>query len=208
MKKIFIPLIEDFEIKKETLERINKELPEKIAILYIIQYEKVAKELIKQLKGKKITKFSQTLGCANPKIPKDTSAILLIGESEFHSNSLAYESKKEVYVLEKNILKKVEKSEIEKLEKKEKIAYLNFLNNDEIGVLITTKPGQARLSRALELKNQIKNKKIYFFLANEVQTKEFENFGLKSWINTACPRIDLEDNRIINMNVVSKYLNL
>lgn len=208
MKKIFIPLIESFEIKKEILEKINNELPKEIAIFYTIQYENIAKEILKKIKNKKITKFSQVLGCSNPKIPNNTNAILLIGEAEFHSHSLAYESKKNIYLLERGNLKKIEKQEIENLEKKERNAFANFLNQDEIGIIISTKPGQARLKRALELKNKIKNKKVYFFLANEINTKEFENFGLKSWVNTACPRMDLEDNRIININSIIKNTNL
>jgi diphthamide biosynthesis enzyme Dph1/Dph2-like protein len=208
MKKIFIPLIEKLTIKKGIIEKINRELPKNIAVFYTIQYKNFAKKILNKIKSKQITKFSQILGCSNPKLPKETEAILLIGEGGFHANSLAYESKKNVYLLEKENLRKINKEEIEKLEKKEKTALVNFLNNDRIGVLIANKPGQARLQQALETKNKIKKKKIYFFLANEVNSKEFENFGLKSWVNTACPRIDLEDNKIMNLNNILKIQKL
>ncbi|MCK4553158.1 diphthamide synthesis protein [Candidatus Pacearchaeota archaeon] len=46
----------------------------------------------------------------------------------------------------------------------------------------------------------MKNKKSYLFISNNINTSEFENFGLDSWVNTACPRLDMEDNRIVNIS--------
>jgi len=70
---------------------------------------------------------------------------------------------------------------------------MQFLNSEKIGILISTKPGQENLKKALSLKNKLKNKKSYFFLADEIDTRQFENFSdINAWINTACPRLDFE----------------
>ena len=125
-------------------------------------------------------------------------AILLVGSWKFHAISLAMETKKKVYILDKNNFIEISKKEVEFFEKKQKASYLNFLNSEDVGVLISTKPGQQRLDKALKFK--AKEKKIYFFLSNNIDVNEFENFGLNSWVNTSCPRMDLDSTKLININ--------
>jgi len=200
MKTIFIPVKSKQKLNLNIIGSIDKELPKNIAICYSIQFEQQAKKLQNALKNKHITAFKQVLGCSNPSFPKSTQAILLIGQGKFHSASLQYETGIQVYIIENNKLTKISKQDVEKLKKKQKASYVNYLTQNNIGILITNKPGQQKLKRALELKKNIKDKKIYLFLTNEIKTSEFENFGLKSWINTACPRLDLDDSKIININ--------
>ena len=38
-------------------------------------------------------------------------------------------------------------------------------------------------------------------ISNNINIEEFENFGLKCWVNTACPRLDMDSN-VINMNKI------
>ena len=78
---------------------------------------------------------------------------------------------------------------------------MKFLNADKHGILVSTKPGQENLKQALGIKKELK-KKSYLFLANNIDTNEFENFGLDSWINTACRRMDMNDSRIINVDKI------
>jgi len=207
MKKIFIQLKEKRFLNSEILKNLLK-LPQNLAICYSVQYEEFAKELAGKLKEKKITGVFQVLGCSNPNFSKKTQAVLLIGEARFHAISLAYETKKEVYLLEENKISKITKEDIENLEKKERIGLTNFLKEKNVGVLISTKPGQNRLKTALELKKKIKDKDFYFFLANDINTKEFENFGLSAWINSACPRMNFDESPMINLNSVLEYNNI
>ena len=201
MKLLFIPTKEKVKLNQSLLKEIQK-LPKKLAICYSIQYEDLAKEIKSKLKNKKITLFTQILGCSNPKFPKETQAILLVGEGKFHSVSLEYESGIRVYLLERNKLHKVSNLDVEKMKRNEKASYANYLHQDKVGVLITNKPGQQRLKKAIEFKKNLKKKKTYLFLSNDINVSEFENFGLKSWVNTACPRMDLNDARIININKI------
>ena len=76
---------------------------------------------------------------------------------------------------------------------------MNFLNADKAGILVSTKPGQENLKEAIEFKKKTK-KKTYIFICNNINTSEFENFGLKAWVNTACPRLDMNDYRIVNLS--------
>ena len=195
MKTLFIPAKINLEINEKKILSLN--LPINIVIAYSIQYKEVALKIKEFLSKKhKILSIIQVLGCSSPKLPEKTEAILLISSGKFHAVSLAATTNLPVYLLESDELKKISKEEIELFNKRKKVAYLKFLNAEKIGVLISTKPGQENLKKSLTLK--LKNKIPYFFLSNNINNKEFENFGINSWINTACPRLDF-DNSIINL---------
>lgn len=203
MKTLFIHAKINSEIDKSKINSISNKLPKNIAIAYSIQYQEIAKEIKKILsKNHKITKFIQVLGCSQPVFSKSTKAILLISSGKFHAVSLAFETKLPVYVLENNSLAQISKKEIEIFEQKQKASYVKFLNSNKIGILISTKPGQQNLKKAMDLKKTIKNKNSYLFLCNNININEFENFEIDSWINTACRRMDLNDNSIINMDKI------
>ena len=195
MKTLFIPAKINPEINEKKISELK--LPINIAIAYSIQYKEVS-EKIKQILSKKhkITSLIQVLGCSSPKFPKETEAILLLSSGKFHAVSLAFETGIPVYILESNNLKKISKEEIDLLNKKKMASYMRFLNAEKIGILISTKPGQENLKRAISLK--FKNKKSYLFLSNNIDIREFENFGINSWVNTACPRLDF-DSSVINL---------
>ncbi|MFH1608216.1 MAG: diphthamide synthesis protein [archaeon] len=200
MKILFIPTKLRAKPNKSKILEISKQLPKNIAIAYSIQYQDIASEINKILsKNHKITKFTQVLGCSNPVFPQPTQAILLIGDGRFHATSLAIETKLPIYILEKEKITKIKEQDINEFKTKQKASYLKFLHSDKVGILVSTKPGQQNLKKALQLKNKLK-KKSYILIGNNLNTAEFENFGLDSYINTACPRLDMDDARVVNIN--------
>lgn len=205
MKTIFIPVSSKLNEIPENFLKFFNGLPDKIAIFYSIQFKDLAQEIFSKFKkDKTITLFSQVLGCSKPRISKETKAILLIGNGRFHAISLAYESNLPLYLYDNGKFAKITDEEIDKLVSMEKAAILNYLSSEKVGILVSTKPGQERLKKALEFKDFLKNKKGYIFLSNEINPSEFENFFLKSYVNTACPRMDLVSPRIINLSKVNK----
>lgn len=200
MKTLFIPAKVKAEINEKRILEISEKLPKQIAIVYSIQYQDIAKEIKEILSKKhKITSFIQVLGCSKPKFSKTTQAVLLIGSGRFHAVSLAIESGFPIYILDSNNLTKIPEQEIGQFQKKQKASYLKFLHTDKIGILISTKPGQQKLERAIKFKQKQK-KKSYLFLADNINTAEFENFQIDFWVNTACPRIDMDSSEIINID--------
>jgi len=200
MKVLFVSAKKIFgKVDFAALEKIKED---KISLCYSIQFEELAKEVKKRL-NEKIVDEIQVLGCSSPIFSEKSKAILIIGEGEFHSVALAYESGLKVYVFNENGLKEIKEVQIEEMKKREKGAYLKYLNSKKIGVLVSTKPGQQRLARALDFKKSTKDKKIYIFVTNEINVNEFENFGIESWINSACPRMDLENKVLLNINSLS-----
>jgi len=202
MKKLFIPAQIKTKLNQSKISKISKELPKKIAIAYSIQFKEVAEEIKKIIsKNHQITKLIQVLGCSKPIFPKETQAVLLISSGNFHAVSLAVESGLSIYLLEQDKLRKVSKQDMLNLEKKQKASYLKFLHSDKIGILISTKPGQQNLKKALEFKKNLK-KKSYLFLCDNINSNEFENFRINSWVNTACLRLDMNEGSIINLNKI------
>lgn len=201
MKTMFFPVKFRNFINSLELKNLSKSLPKKLAIAYSIQYLDFAENLKKELSKKhKVLNFTQILGCSKPVFSKEIEGILIISDGRFHALSLAYEIQKPIYLLEGGKLIKISEDETKIIEKRQKAAYVNFLNSSSVGVLISTKPGQQKLSRAFNLKKKFQDKKMYFFISNEIDLREIENFGLTSWINTACPRLDKNSSRIINIS--------
>jgi len=200
MNKIFIEAKSKQDLNKDLLIAESKKLPKKIAIAYSIQFKDTAYK-IKQILSldHKINTLSQILGCSKLKFSKDTQAVLLIGSGRFHAIALAYESKLPVFIYEGEKITKISNEEILNLEKKRKALYIKFLNSKDVGVLISQKPGQERIKRALALKEKFKDKNFYFFLDNNIAPSNFENFGIKCFVNSACPRLDM-DNDVLNIN--------
>jgi len=202
MKTLFIPTRKKLSLSKKILNSLNN-LPSPLSIFYSIQFESQAKQVKESLANSKVNNFSQVLGCASPKVSKDTKAILLIGSGLFHAKSIAINSSCPVFILENNNIIQLKEKDIEDLKKLKKSAYMKFLTEDKIGILISTKPGQQRLSQAMKFAKSL-NKKYYFFISNELSSLEFENFGIKSFVNSACPRMDMASNSVINIQDLIK----
>lgn len=186
-------------------EKIDSIAENKLAICYSNQFGLIANK-ISELLGDRVVSKIQVLGCSNPKFKEGTEAILIVGQGKFHTVSLAYESKLPTYVLEGETIWKVTEEEILKMERKEKGALMKYLNSDTIGILITTKPGQMRFRKALEFHRKLTEKKSYVFIANDINVNEFENFGIETWVNTACPRMDLNEGSILNLDKIPSEL--
>jgi diphthamide biosynthesis enzyme Dph1/Dph2-like protein len=204
MKTLFIPAKTKSKVNRSKIIQISKKLPKQIVLAYSIQYLDQAKEIKEVLeKNHNITLFTQVLGCSSPLIPKETQGVLIITDGKFHATSLALGTNLPVYILNRNKLELIAKQDISNYQKRKLASYVKFLNARDIGILVSTKPGQQNLERAIELKKKLKDKNSYLFIGNIIDTNEFENFPqIKSWINTACPRIDMNENGVVNIHEI------
>jgi len=206
IKKFFIGATSKREPNYKKAKELIDNLPyKKIAICYSNQFIEVARK-IKEITDKEVVSMIQVLGCSNPIFKKEIEAIIIIGQGKFHSVSLAYETKLPTYILEDSILTKIEGEDLIKMEKKERGALMKYLMSEKIGIIITTKPGQMRFDKAMEYKRKLKEKKGYVFISNSVDVGEFENFGIDCWVNTACPRMDLDEGTLINLDKIPEDL--
>lgn len=197
MKTLFIEArkrSKDFDIN------VIKDIPGKIHLLYSIQYKGLAEEIKKQLENKVIA-FEQVLGCSKIK-PKAT--LLLIGSGRFHALNIAISTKNPVLIYENSKIHRISKEEILTFEKQTKIKIAKFLFSSSIGIIISTKPGQAKPGESIKkkLKEQFPDKNFYLFVSDNINTAEFENFPVEFWINTACPGLESDSNKILNYETI------
>jgi len=186
----------NIELDKKEL----KKLPKKLFLAYSIQYKETAGKIKKLLEKDNIKtiRFQQVLGCSKikTKIP-----VLLISTGRFHAINLFLQAPS-VYVLENNKIRKIEEQEIEKIRARKRTALIKFLKAEKIGILVSTKPGQENLAKALKLKQELikKGKRVFIFLSDNINTNQFENFPIDSWVNTACPGLSEDNLGIINID--------
>ena len=140
------------------------------------------------------------------KIQDKVDAFLYIGSGEFHPLGVAMITNKDVFTFNPvtSVFSKLNKENIEKYNKNKKIKKIKFLSADNIGILVSTKPGQYSYRKAVEIKNKIekKGKNCYIFVFDTLDAREMENFPfIDFWVNTACPRIadDKDKKNVIGM---------
>ena len=185
-------------------------LPRKLGIVTTIQHLHEMKKVVDYLWKKEIKTVvcGQVLGCdagAAVKHKDDVDAFLYVGTGEFHPIGVALQTGKDVFVLNPGSMKvrKLGDDEVEKIMKKKKGMLAKFHNSSVIGVLLTTKQGQAEvqggLKRAKNLEKKYPEKKFYYFICDTLDFSELENFPfVECWLNTMCPRVT-EDINVLNV---------
>jgi len=157
----------------------------------------------------------QLLGCDCSSdalnLNKDVDAFLYIVDGNFHPLALAYGQNwnnvfKEIicYNPKSNQFTVLSKKDVETNLKRYKGALTKFHSTGNIGVIISLKPGQEFYKKSLELEKKYTDKKFYYFVDNEVSFGQLENFNfIDVWVNTACPRIALDDSEMFRKGVVN-----
>lgn len=178
-----------------------KSLPSKIGIITTIQYLDQLDRIVKELKG---VKGGQILGCSigrAERIKNKVNTFLYIGSGTFHPLKIYEKTKKTVYCFNPKTkqLTKLSKELYERFENKKRTALIKFYSAEKIGILVSIKPGQNNLKKALEIKKKLKNKEGHIFIFDTLDINELDNFPfIECWINTACPRIADEKSNILN----------
>jgi 2-(3-amino-3-carboxypropyl)histidine synthase len=189
---------------KDMLINLDKEeiskLPKKLFLVYTIQYKTLIPDvkILLEENNIKVTGTKQVLGCSRINI---NDQVLFVGNGKFHIMNL-YSQVKEIYLLENNRIQKVSSIEIESMKNKLKGSMIKFLSANNIGILVSTKPGQANIKLAIRLKHTLekKGKNAFIFISNNIDTEEFVNFPIDIWINTACIGLYYDSPGIINYN--------
>jgi len=142
----------------------------------------------------------QVLGCdySNAKsIAKDVEAFLFIGGGRFHALGVALSTFKPTIVADpyERRAYSVDK-EAEKVIKQRWASIEAAAKAKNFAVLIGLKPGQKRLEEALSVKRKLEEheKTAYLFAIKEITPEVLMEFPtVEAYVNTACPRISLDD---------------
>ena len=217
MKAIFLQTRYTGNVDLDKIE-LDK-LPKKLGLVTTTQFLGKIDEIKKHLEenGKyvlidegKQRNQGQLLGCdvgAATKIQDKIDAFLYVGSGEFHPLGVALNTKKEVFTFNPatSAFSKLNENEIEKYKRSKKANYVKFLHADNIGIMVTIKPGQYSYNKAKEIKKKLeeKGKKCFIFVFDTLDAMDMQNFPfIDCWINTACPRIadDKDKRNVIDMS--------
>lgn len=191
-------------------------LPKIISFYTTIQFSDQKEKLIKQIEesGRKVLllqtshtwKPGQILGCNLEIVKEKVDGFVYVGDGDFHPTALVYNNKKPVFQYDPFSKKSrvITPDYVEKQRKRNQAAKAHFLTKKNIGVLISVKSGQNFTRRSLKLRSLYPEKNFYFFASNNVEFQELENFPfIEVFVNTACPRIGLEDQKKFSKPVVN-----
>ncbi len=195
------------------------------ASVQFLELDTVKKQLsdlditIKQTKAKRTHFKGQILGCDayhdsfGEDIIQTTDISIYIGDGMFHPKALLLaqmrsQTIKPVLIWNPVTEKKqiIDKKDIIKQIKKLRTNVMKFLSANTIGLLVTVKPGQQYLKNALKLKEQWKKegKNCYIFIDDDLSIQLLENYPFVDvWVNTACPRIGMDDITTIEVPLVN-----
>ena len=217
------------ELSDEIITHLKNHNVKNLALFTSIQFLEL-KEVMQQLKKENIkvnltkaertsSKNTQLLGCDvyetsfKQPIIKNSDEILYIGDGLFHPKAILYSqiysdnpkpiivynpASKQIHILTKENIA----AEIRKLEANIR----KYIMAQNIGILVTTKPGQAYLNSAQILKQKLEKqgKKAFIFISDAINLNELENFPfINAWVNTACPRIGLDDLGTTNQTLIN-----
>jgi 2-(3-amino-3-carboxypropyl)histidine synthase len=152
----------------------------------------------------------QVLGCDYSNavsIAKEVDAFLFIGGGQFHAIGVALSTSKPTVAADPydgtaaNINK-----EAEKILKQRWSQIQEAKQAKTYAILIGLKPGQKRLEEAVKLKESLEKegKTAYLFAIKEVTPEALMEFpSIEAYINTACPRLSLDDTTRFNKPILT-----
>ena len=226
MKTVFLeaPYIGKVSLCKKTVDYLKKKKIKTVGLYAVIQFCHNLSNVRDQLQSLGITVVTsqakrtdasqQILGCdvyedslnLNENELSLVDAFLYIGDGKFHPLALLHGQKADVICDDPlgKTMEVLDKSFIERILKKQRGSLATFYASDNIGVIITTKPGQQFMLKSFELEKKYPNKKFYYFLDDTISFGQLENFPfIDVWVNTACPRIGLDDIEKFRKGVVN-----
>ena len=228
MKILFVEgrYIGKIKIPKELIENI----PKKILLFTTVQYLDLIEGVKKQLEdnnkivlNNKINKLPHTkykyqiLGCSINKINIEFDAFLYIGDGLFHPYALLIKNNKPCFVYnpKSQQYKVINQKDIEKILKQQKAAFVKFIESKNIGILISTKPGQMIYKDKIkELEEKFKDKSFYYLIGDEISPNKLMDFNyIDVFVNTACSRVALDhyssfEKPIINIDILLEKINI
>ncbi len=215
MEKIFIETRYklDCALAKKDINR----LPEKVALVGPVQYldciNEIKRQLLESKKEAVLPKLphaaypGQVLGCSISKI-SGVDAILFVGDGLFHPIAMLIKNKCAVFSFnpKNKAFSRLDPAVGKKHKKRIQGACLKFLSSRNIGILVSTKPGQNRLHDARKLSEKLARRdvKSYIFLSDNISPSGLQDFPfIDCFVNSACPRIFYDDYTKFPVSIVN-----
>lgn len=194
----------------EGLESAATNLPEKVGLLATVQYVPLIPDVRLFLEGMgkkvyvgkgdgRICYPGQVLGCnfsSATSVEAEVDAFLFLGEGDFHPLAAAFGSGKEIFVLNpiSGELRTVDDIR-DRILRRRFAAIEKARSAETFGIIICGKAGQCRKDVADRSSKMLASagKKYFRVLVDEVTPDSLMPFRADVFVNTACPRVALDD---------------
>jgi 2-(3-amino-3-carboxypropyl)histidine synthase len=151
-------------------------------------------------RGKGQLNDAQVFGCEfypAYNVQNQVDAYIFLGQSAFHSASIAISTEKPTYMLDPYFEEYSEVNGIAKrLQKKAILSIYKALDAEIIGIIIGLKEGQFAHIKALELKKSFEQlgKKVQLIALTDITEDHIQIFkGIDAFVQVACPRISIDN---------------
>ena len=151
-------------------------------------------------RGKGQLNDAQVFGCEfypAYNVQNQVDAYIFLGQSVFHSASIAISTEKPTYMLDPYFEEYSEVTGIAKqLQKKAILSIYKALDAEVIGIIIGLKEGQFAHIKALELKKSFERlgKKVQLIALTDITEDRIQIFkGIDAFVQVACPRISIDN---------------
>lgn len=218
----------EIKLDKKAISFLKSSKISSIALFASVQFlnlDKLKEQLkeldieIKATRAKRTHKEGQILGCDayhdsfEKDIIEEADLIIYVGDGLFHPKALLLSQMynrtiKEVFIWDpvSEKMRIISKGDIVKQIKKLRANIKRYIMAKKIGIIVTIKPGQQYLELAKKLKQSLEKegKKAYIFIDNTIPIQQLESYPfIESWVNTACPRIGLDDITTISQPLIN-----
>jgi 2-(3-amino-3-carboxypropyl)histidine synthase len=185
-------------------------LPKRVGLLTTTQFrawlprirehlEKAGHEVHIGEADKRVAYAGQLLGCdyhTAEVISKDVDGYLYIGTGDFHPLGVAFLTDKPIVIADPEQGSTRNLADLKDRILRQRFAAIARAHDARtFGIIVSTKIGQDRMEMAKELKvlAEKHGRQANLFLLDLVSPEFLEGYRVDAWVNTACPRIAIED---------------
>jgi 2-(3-amino-3-carboxypropyl)histidine synthase len=185
-------------------------LPKRIGLLTTTQYRHWLPKIQRHLEAKghevkigepdrRVAYAGQLLGCdyhTATTIEKDVDGYLYIGTGDFHPLGVAILVDKPVIIADPERGTARDLAEVkDRILRQRHAAIARAKDAQMFGIIVSRKIGQLRMEMASDLKDLAEkhDRRAQIFLMDLVSPEFLQGYRVDAWVNTACPRIAIED---------------
>ena len=164
---------------------------------------------------------AQILGCSYMtaiNIRDQVEAFLYVGGGEFHPSGIVMSTGKPVIIANpyNGNISEIKEGDLMDLAKRRMAAVTIARNSYRFGILVSSKPGQNNLEKAVELQKMLREqgKEAVLLFMDEIRAEHINNYSEPEiLVNTACPRIAIDgingiDRPMLTVNETEVVLGL
>jgi len=191
------------ELPEELFEKLKGKVALYAPIQHIHQLEKAEKILSKKgyetVIGKgdaRVKNPGQVLGC-NYSVKVEADSHLYIGTGRFHPLGLSFSLMRDVLIYNPSTgqVDMIDENERDDFLRRRFAAIVKAEECSKIGLIVSRKKGQSRIEEAeiVQKMGKKKGKEIIPIEIDEIKKSSIDDLGIECAVNTACPRIALDD---------------